>query len=196
MRRIEQAIEVALSPKAKAKRQKAQAEATAKAIAPSVALPVPAKSSGSSGFVAPDPVEFGLPPYQCSRSNFFMGRLHSATPTPPPPPPSAWKKLKPQVFDIVDDDDYGEHDEDEDEDDKDGEEFEDDPIIPIAGDDPEDDKDYESKVYKYKDLNDIKLPQIPASSVDFRAYRNSVLTQIASIDYSGKTILLSPRPIL
>ena len=51
-------------------------------------------------------------------------------------------------------------------------------------------KDYESKVYKYKDLKDIKLPQIPASSVDFRAYRNSVLTQIASIDCSGKAILL------
>ena len=101
-------------------------------------------------FVAPSPVEFGLPPYQCSRSNFLTGRLHSATPTPPPPPPSASKKLKPQVFDIADEDDYGEHDEDED--DEDGEEFEDDPIIPVAGDDPEDDKDYESKVYKYKDL--------------------------------------------
>ena len=45
MRRIEQAIEVALSPKAKAKKQKAKAEATAKEIAPSVALPVPARSS-------------------------------------------------------------------------------------------------------------------------------------------------------
>ena len=111
LRRIEQAIEVALSPKAKAKKQKAKAEATAKAIAPSVALPVPAKSSGSSGFVAPSPVEFGLPPYQCSRSNFFTGRLHSATPTPPPPPKSASKKLKPQVFDVADEDDYGEHDE-------------------------------------------------------------------------------------
>ena len=91
LRRIEQAIEVARSPKAKAKKQKAKAEATAKAIAPSVALPVPAKSSVSSGFVAPSPVEFGLPPYQCSRSNFFTGRLHSATPTPPPPPKSASK---------------------------------------------------------------------------------------------------------
>ena len=59
MRRIEQAIEVALSPKAKAKKQKAKAAATAKAIAPSVALPIPAKASGSSGFVAPSPVEFG-----------------------------------------------------------------------------------------------------------------------------------------
>ena len=129
MRRIEQAIEVALSPKAKAKKQKAKAAATAKAIAPSVALPIPAKASGSSGFVAPSPVEFGLPPYQCNRSHFFTGRLHSATPVPPPPPPSSSKKLKPQVFDIADDDDYGEPDEGEDDEEED---FEDDPIIPVV----------------------------------------------------------------
>ena len=129
MRRIEQALEVALSPKAKAKKQKAKAAATAKAIAPSVALPIPAKASGSSGFVAPSPVEFGLPPYQCNRSHFFTGRLHRATPVPPPPPPSSSKKLKPQVFDVADDDDYGEPDEGEDDEEED---FEDDPIIPVV----------------------------------------------------------------
>ena len=107
--------------------------------------------------------------------------------TPAPPPLSLSKKLKPQVFDIADDDPYGEPDKDKDDEEED---FEDDPIIPVAGGDPEDDKDYESKLYKYKDLKDIKLPQIPASSVDFRAYRNSVLTQIASIDCSGKAVLL------
>ncbi|CAE7264193.1 FAD4L1, partial [Symbiodinium sp. CCMP2592] len=172
MRRIEQAI-----------------EATVRAIAPSVALPIPAKASGSSGFVAPSPVEFGVPPYQCSRKNIFTGRLHSATPAHPPPPPhSAPQKLKPQVFDIADEDDFDEHGEDED--DEGGEDFEDDPIVPVAAHEPEDDRDYESSIYKYKDLKDIKLPQIPGSSVEFRAYRNSVLTQIASIDCSGKAVLL------
>ncbi|CAE7196583.1 unnamed protein product [Symbiodinium sp. CCMP2592] len=147
------------------------------------------EASGSSGFVAPGPVEFGLPPYQCSRKSIFTGRLHSATPAPPPPPPhSAPQKLKPQVFDIADEDDFDEHDEDED--DEDGEDFEDDPIVPVAAHEPEDDRVYESSIYKYKDLKDIKLPQIPGSSVEFRAYRNSVLTQIASIDCSGKAVLL------
>ncbi|CAE7274272.1 unnamed protein product [Symbiodinium sp. CCMP2592] len=143
------------------------------------------EASGSSGSVAPGPVEFGLPPYQCSRKSIFTGRLHSATPASPPPPP---QKLKPQVFDIADEDDFDEHGEDEG--DEDGEDFEDDPIVPVAAHEPEDDRDYESSIYKYKDLKDIKLPQIPGSSVEFRAYRNSVLTQIASIDCSGKAVLL------
>ncbi|CAE6943662.1 unnamed protein product, partial [Symbiodinium sp. CCMP2592] len=143
------------------------------------------EASGSSGSIAPGPVEFGLPAYQCSRKSIFTGRLHSATPAPPPPPP---QKLKPQVFDIADEDDFDEHGEDEG--DEDGEDFEDDPIVPVAAHEPEDDRDYESSIYKYKDLKDIKLPQIPGSSVEFRAYRNSVLTQIASIDCSGKAVLL------
>ena len=61
----------------------------------------------------------------------------------------------------------------------------DDPIIDPFGSPTaaaQDDADYESTVYKFKDLKDVKLPQIPASSVDFRAYRNSLLTQIASLD--------------
>ena len=45
MKRTEQAIEVALSPKAKATKQIAKAKATVKAIAPSIALPIPAKAS-------------------------------------------------------------------------------------------------------------------------------------------------------
>ena len=189
MKRIEQAIEVALSPKAKAKapRKKNNPKDVAKAIAPSLATPASAKASGFSGLNAPSPVEFGLPPYACSRRNIFTGRSHSATPTHPPPPPSSTKP-KPQIFDIGDEDDDDEPPEDEESEGEDG--FEDDPVIPVVGDDPGDVKDYESSVYKYKDLKDIKLPQIPGSSVEFRAYRNAVLTQIASIDFSGKSILL------
>ena len=183
--RIEQTVQVVLSPKAK--KPTAKKKASVKAIAPSIASPIPAKASGSSGLSAASPIGFGLPPYACSRRDTSTGRSRPATPllrSPPPAPP----KSRPQLFDIGDENGPDEPDEGEDSEDEEG--FEDDPIVPVVDDDHGDVRDYESSIYRYKDLKDLRLPQIPASTTDFRAYRNSLLTSVASIDGSGRSVLL------
>ena len=102
---------------------------------------------------------------------------------PPGPPPPA----PPEVFNI------GDPDEGEEE-----EQVEDDPVIePRVDDDGDaqggaavDDGDYEGATYRYKDLKDLKLPQLPKDSVGFRSWRNALLTQFAAIDRTGQARIL------
>ena len=114
-----------------------------------------------------------------------VGLASTATPFagPPGPPPPA----PPEVFNI------GDPDEGEEE-----EQVEDDPVIePRIIDDGDaqggaaaDDGDYEGATYRYKDLKDLKLPQLPKDSVGFRSWRNALLTQFAAIDRTGQARVL------
>ena len=114
-----------------------------------------------------------------------VGLASTATPFagPPGPPPPA----PPEIFNI------GDPDEGEEE-----EQVEDDPVIePRVGGDRDaqggaaaDDGDYEGETYRYKDLKDLKLPQLPKDSVGFRSWRNALLTQFASIDRTGQARVL------
>ena len=198
MRRIEQTIEVALSPNASPKR-KAKAKAKAKTIAakpkgsvPSLQLPIspPAtKISFANDAQWYRSVQGGSSSSASVPKGSSGKRGKGSSPVPPPPPPKA---VPPSPVDFF----IGDFDEDPDEEgeESEGEGFEDDPVI-NPGDEQAEDRnsaeDYESSVYKFKDLKDLRLPQIPASSIDFRAYRNSILTQIASIDRTGKSVLLN-----
>ena len=112
-----------------------------------------------------------------------------SSPVPPPPPPKA---VPPSPVDFYIGDPYEDPGEEDDE--SEGEGFEDDPIISPGDEQKEDrtpEEDYESSVYKFKDLKDLRLPQIPASSIELWAYRNSILAQVASIDRTGKPVLLN-----
>ena len=85
---------------------------------------------------------------------------------PPPPPPKA--EIPSPAVDFY----IGDHFEDPDEEgeEREGEGFEDDPIISPGDEQKEDrtpEEDYESSVCKFKDLKDLRLPQIPASSIEF-----------------------------
>ena len=114
-----------------------------------------------------------------------VGLASTATPYagPPGPPPPA----PPEIFNI------GDPDEGEEE-----EQVEDDPVIdPRVVDDGDaqggaaaDDGDYEGATYRYKDLKDLKLPQLPKDSVGFRSWRNALLTQFAAIDRTGQARVL------
>ena len=105
----------------------------------------------------------------------------AGAPGPPPPP-------GPEFFDIGDQEEGEE------------EQVDDDPIVePRVGQDvgvgvqPPDgngEGDYESATYKFKDLKDLKFPQLPKDSVGFRSWRNSLLTQYAAIDRTGQARIL------
>ncbi|CAE7838409.1 unnamed protein product [Symbiodinium sp. CCMP2592] len=98
-----------------------------------------------------------------------------AGPPGPPPPP------EPEIFNI------GDPEEGEEE-----EQVDDDPIVEprAAGNndrgydggadaqphDANEEEDYEAATYKYKDLKDLKMPQLPKDSVGFRSWRNALLT--------------------
>ena len=64
------------------------------------------------------------------------------------------------------------------------EEFEPDPEV----EDPE--EGFEESTYHIKDLRELKLPSLPTSAAGYRAWKNSVLTQFASIDKSGAARIL------
>eukprot|EP00439_Symbiodinium_sp_Y106_P083423 s660_g23.t1 len=58
---------------------------------------------------------------------------------------------------------------------------------PQAGNDEE---DFEAATYKYKDLKDLKMPQLPKDSVGFRSRRNALLMQYSAIDRTGQARIL------
>ena len=48
----------------------------------------------------------------------------------------------------------------------------------------------EKEIYRSKDLSLIKLDQLPTSAAEFRSWRNSMLTIVASIDQTGSDLVL------
>ena len=99
--------------------------------------------------------------------------------------------------------------EEEDEQDDEGEEEEggddggddpngDDPVVELRIDDgfdarPQagnDEEDCVAATYKYKDLKDLKMPQLPKDSVEFRSWRNALLTQYSAIDRTSQARIL------
>ena len=48
----------------------------------------------------------------------------------------------------------------------------------------------EKEIYRSKDLSLIKLDQLPTSAAEFRSWRNSMLTKVASIDQTGSDVVL------
>ncbi|CAE7831595.1 unnamed protein product [Symbiodinium sp. CCMP2592] len=111
----------------------------------------------------------------------------AGSPGPPPPP-------EPEIFDIGDPEEGEE------------EQVDDDPIVEprAAGNndrgydggadaqppDGNEEEDYEAATYKYKDLKDLKMPQLPKDSVGFRSWRNALLTQYSAIDRTGQARIL------
>ncbi|CAE7360241.1 unnamed protein product, partial [Symbiodinium sp. CCMP2592] len=107
-----------------------------------------------------------------------------AGPPGPPPPP------EPEIFDIGDPEEGEE------------EQVDDDPIVEprAVGNndrgfdggadaqphDENEEEDYEAATYKYKDLQDLKMPQLPKDNVGFRSWRNALLTQYSAIDRTGQ----------
>ena len=64
--------------------------------------------------------------------------------------------------------------------------FEPDPEVEVAAVE----EGYEESTYHIKDLREQKLPPIPTSAAGYRSWKNSVLTQFASIDKSGEARIL------
>ena len=48
----------------------------------------------------------------------------------------------------------------------------------------------EKDVYRSKDLTLIKIESLPTSASEFRVWRNTFLTKVASIDQTGQDVIL------
>ena len=99
-----------------------------------------------------------------------------STPKPPPRPHPPQPPGQPEVYEIGSNDEEGEEEED----------FEPDPEVEVAAVE----EGYEESTYHIKDLREQKLPPIPTSAAGYRSWKNSVLTQFASIDKSGEARIL------
>ena len=99
-----------------------------------------------------------------------------STPKPPPRPHPPQPPAQPEVYEIGSNDEEGEEEED----------FEPDPEVEVAAVE----EGYEESTYHIKDLREQKLPPIPTSAAGYRSWKNSVLTQFASIDKSGEARIL------